>query len=78
MTNYLNKQQFSSAKARLTRAKNSGDPQRIIDVVDAQFREWDDGDYAYPDCWHNWQRARMDAEMALRYNLTPGQRLMAL
>lgn len=67
MTNYLTKQQFRSAKSRLTRAVNSGDHRKVIDTVNRQFAEWDDGDYAYPDNWHDWQRAKGDAEMALRF-----------
>jgi hypothetical protein len=66
MTNYLTKQQFSAAKSRLTRAKNSGDPHKVVAVVTAQFDEWNDGDYAYPDNWHDWQRALDDADYAIR------------
>lgn len=65
MTRYLTKAQFSAAKARLTRAVNSGDPQKILDTVAAQFDAWDDGDFAYPDDWHRWERAQYDARHAL-------------
>lgn len=65
MTNYLTKQQFSQAKRRLTLAKKTGDPATIIETVNDQFSEWDDGGYAYPDNWHDWERARLDAEMSL-------------
>jgi hypothetical protein len=65
--NYLTKQQVTNAKAGLTRAKKSGDPQRVIDFVDSLFAEWDDGGYAYPDNWHLWNIARDDAYVALRY-----------
>lgn len=64
-TNYLSKAQYSAAKGRLTRAVNSGDHKRVIATVNAQFAEWDDGDYAYPDDWHRWERARYDAEHAM-------------
>jgi hypothetical protein len=67
MTNHLTKKQLTAAKSRLTRAINSGDPQKVIGVVDDTFAEWDDGDYAYPDDWHRWERARSDAAMALVY-----------
>ena len=60
-TRYLTKAEYSAAKARLTRAINSGIPQRVIDVVRDTFATWDDGDYAYPDDWHRWQRASDDA-----------------
>ncbi|MET0996030.1 MAG: hypothetical protein ABWY20_18975 [Mycobacterium sp.] len=65
-TNYLTKAQYSAAKARLTRAMNSGNRHRVIAVVDAQYEEWNGGDYAYPDDWHRWERARTDAEYLLR------------
>lgn len=67
MTNYLTTQQFRSAKTRLTKAVKSGDHRKVIATVNATFAEWDAGDYAYPDNWHDWDRAKMDAEMALRY-----------
>jgi hypothetical protein len=66
-TNYLTKAQYSAAKSRLTRAVRSGNRQRVLDVVAETFAEWDAGDFAYPDDWHRWERARLDAEMALRW-----------
>jgi hypothetical protein len=66
MTNYITAKQFRAAKSRLTRAINSGDPAKVVAEVTATFAEWNDGDYAYPDDWHRWERARLDAEMALR------------
>ena len=66
MSNYLTRGQFRVAKARLTRAVNSGDAQKVIDCVDRQFAEWDAGDYAYPDAWQRWERARGDAELEAR------------
>lgn len=65
-TNYLTQKQFSQAKARLTRAINSGDNARVIAVVDEQYAEWDAGNFAYPDDWHRWERARSDAEFRIR------------
>lgn len=64
-TKYLTRKQFSAAKSKLTRAVNSGDPQKVIDVVNATFAEWDAGDYAYPDDWHRWNVAKRDAETFL-------------
>lgn len=64
-TKYLTKAQYSAAKARLTRAVNSGDRHKVIDTVRAQFAAWDEGDYAYPDDWHRWERALRDAEYLL-------------
>jgi hypothetical protein len=65
-TKYLTKSQYSGAKARLTRVVNSGDHQKVIETVEAQYRAWDEGDFAYPDDWHRWERARSDAEHAHR------------
>ena len=62
-TKYLTKAQYSAAKARLTRAINSGDPVRIITAVTNEFDEWDERGVAYPDDWHRWERARQDAVM---------------
>jgi hypothetical protein len=66
MTNYLTQAQFRAAKSRLTRAVNSGDPAKVIAEVDRTYAEWNDGDYAYPDDWHRWERALTDAEWKLR------------
>lgn len=66
-TKYLTAAQYRAAKARLTRAVNSGDHQKVVDTVSAQYAEWDDGDYAYPDDWHRWERARQDARMMQAY-----------
>jgi len=65
MPNYLTRGQMKAARSRLTRARNSGDHQRVVDVVGRQFNEWDDGDYAYPDDWSTWQIASDDAHHAL-------------
>ena len=67
ITNYLTKGQYRAAKTRLTKAVRSGNSRRILDVVAETFDEWDAGDFAYPDDWHRWERARLDAEMALRW-----------
>lgn len=78
MPNYLTQKQFSAAKGRLTRAVNSGDPQRVIDTVTTQYDEWEHGDFAWPDDWARWQRAKDDAEWRLRYLGRPGDRENAL
>jgi hypothetical protein len=64
-TNYLSKGQFRAAKARLTRAINSGNPHTVKEVVAETFAEWDRGNYAYPDDWHRWERASQDADFAI-------------
>lgn len=65
-TNYLTNAQFRAAKSRLTRTVNSGDHRKVIAVVEETFAEWDAGDFAWPDDWARWERARSDAEWALR------------
>lgn len=65
-TNYLTRAQYSAAKSRLTRALRSGSRQKVLDVVEETFAEWDAGDFAYPDDWHRWERARNDAEYLMR------------
>lgn len=67
MTNYLDNKQFRAAKSRLTRAVNSGDPHKVVAEVTRTFAEWNDGDYAYPDDWHRWERALRDAECAIQW-----------
>ena len=66
MTTYLTQQQYRAYKTRLTRAIRSGDPQKVINTVTDTFEAWDMEHYAYPDDWHRWERARDDAEHALR------------
>jgi hypothetical protein len=66
MTKYLTNQQYSQAKARLTRAKKKG-PEAVIHEVRQTLNGWDMDGYAWPDSWHDWQRAADDAEMELRY-----------
>jgi len=64
MTNYLTKRQMSTYKGRLTRAQKKG-PQAVHDTVVQTFREWDQGDYAWPDAWHTWNIAYQDACLQL-------------
>lgn len=69
--NYLSKRQFTTAKSNLTRVVNrygESDPQKVIDLVDKQYAEWDAGDYAYPDDWHRWERAKNDALYQVQRN----------
>ena len=65
-TQYLTQAQYRTAKSRLTRAIRSGDRHKVIATVEATYAEWNDGDYAYPDDWHRWERALADAEYLLR------------
>lgn len=52
-------------KGALTRAQKAGDPRRIIAVCDAALSDFED--HGYPDCWHRWNTAKIDAEMKLAY-----------
>jgi len=52
---------FRRQKAALTRAKNSGDPRKVVEVVVATVREWNASDYPWPDSWATWNIALQDA-----------------
>lgn len=52
---------FRKHKAALTRAKNSGDPHKVVAAVDKAFGEWDAAGHPYPDSWHTWNVAKQDA-----------------
>ena len=65
----LTKRELTTLKARLTRAKRSGDPKQVITVVNDAFDVFDDK--GYPDCWHTFNIAREDARLDLeRQNWT--------
>ena len=53
-------------KSALTRAKNSGDPDKVIAAVDKAFAEFDLPENIYPDNWRIWEAAKRDAEYAKR------------
>jgi hypothetical protein len=48
-------------KGALTRAVNSGDPERVVVVCRDAVREWDAPGAMWPDEWSRWQRALDDA-----------------
>ena len=60
---------LASMKAALTRAKKTGDPQKVIDEVEKAFTQFEE-DY-WPDNWSLWQRAKDDAELSLRFSTAP-------
>jgi hypothetical protein len=47
-------------RARLTRAKNSGDPGKVILACRDAVREWDQPGAMWPDDWALWQSALDD------------------
>lgn len=51
-------------RAALTRAINSNDPNKVKETVTKAFARFDV--IGYPDQWSNWERAKDDAEFALR------------
>ena len=55
---------MAQQKAALTRAKNSGDPEKVVLACQKAVREWN-ADHpcagAWPDHWSSWQRALDDA-----------------
>ena len=48
-------------KAALTRAKKSGDREKILAVCKAAVAEWNAPGMMWPDCWSLWQRTLSDA-----------------
>ena len=62
MTVYVTKPEFTRQKARLTRAKNSGDPLAVLAAVEKTLDEW--SGKAWPDAWSRWRRALDDAHFA--------------
>ena len=60
----LTKAEYTQLKRKLTIAKNSKNPDKIIEACAEAFNVFDDR--GYPDNWHNWERARLDAEAEKR------------
>lgn len=54
---------FRQQKAALTRAMNSGDPNKVVLACAKAKREWGEAPFngAWPDDWSRWQRALDDA-----------------
>lgn len=48
-------------RAALTRAINSGDPEKVILAARDAVREWNQRGAMWPDDWSRWQRAVDDA-----------------
>jgi len=47
-------------RAALTRAKNSGDREKILATVKAAVAEWNKPGMIWPDDWADWQRTLDD------------------
>lgn len=52
---------YRAQKAGLTRAINTGDPDKLIAEVTRTVQEWDGWRTGWPDDWARWQRALDDA-----------------
>lgn len=59
---YISNAQYRAQKARLTKAKNSDDPKRVLEAVEKTLEEWDGK--VWPDDWHRWSVALSDAFFA--------------
>lgn len=57
------KKVFRNQKAALTRAVNSGDPDKIVLACRDAVKAWGEAPFngAWPDDWSRWQRALDDA-----------------
>lgn len=53
------KREFPKQKAALTRAINSGDPERVRETCKKTIQAWNEIG-AWPDDWARWQRALDD------------------
>jgi len=55
--------QFKRQKAALTRAVNTGDPNKVVEACEKAVKEWN-ADFpcagSWPDDWSRWQRALDD------------------
>lgn len=53
----IDNKKFAQQKSALTRAVNSGDPEKVKDACRKAVSEWGT---AWPDDWSRWQRALDD------------------
>lgn len=51
-------------RSALTRARKTGDPEKIVAACDAAFEDFNQ--YGWPDCWSLWERAKDDAAFLAR------------
>jgi hypothetical protein len=55
---------YKKHKSALTRAKNTGDPDKVIAAVKAFEADFENNNLPLPDSWSDWQRAADDAVFA--------------
>lgn len=73
MSTTTEQRQFRAQKSALTRAINSGDPEKVIVATRKAVAEWEGWKYGWPDNWHNWNRALDDAFNVARAAYVNGQ-----
>lgn len=62
---YMTKEEYARLKGNLTRAKNSGDGQKVLKAVEGAVRLFDGK--VWPDDWSTWRIALEDAAAKARY-----------
>lgn len=60
----LTKRELDGLNRRLTNAKKSGDPKKVLAVC--SYANYVFETKGYPDCWSDWQRTAEDARSQLR------------
>jgi hypothetical protein len=63
---YLSNAEYRKQKAALTRAENSGDPEKVLRAVEKALAEW--RGKAWPDDWARWRNALEEASRIARRN----------
>lgn len=57
------KREMPGLKSKLTRAKNSKEPDKVLKACEEAYAAFDAWG-AFPDNWHLWENAKRDAEFA--------------
>jgi len=65
MSYTLTQAEYKRLKTRLTRAHNSGDPDKVIAEVDYAMGIFEEK--GYPDAWSRWEGAKRDAIVAKKF-----------
>lgn len=56
---YITNAEYKAQKSALTRAKNSGDPAKVLAAVEKAVKAWNGA--VWPDAWATWRVALEDA-----------------
>lgn len=65
--------QYRNQKSALTRAINSGDPEKVIAATRKAVAEWAGWKYGWPDDWHRWNIALSDAYTKAYFDYRDGK-----